>query len=220
MYQLDAGLAYSQKALEYGFVTHHMLYSIATVYLWRNELALAEENFQSALAIAYGINDTRMLPVLLYSLVQVSITNDDAGKAEEYLLELEKLQKEHTTSEVTNSYKFAKILIYKASSNISDWGKAIELLHGILQDADLPATYKIDALYSMLEIRIKELQIQPTEEALLEVQKQLTELQREAEDKKLYMLQINAYRLKSKIALIELNINKALELLVTSKTLA
>ena len=111
-------------------------------------------------------------------------------------------------------------MLYRASTNISDWVKAAELLTNILQNIDLFDYYKTDILFSLLEIRIKELQIQPTKEALTAVQKQLNDLQREAEDKKIYMVLVNTYRLKSKIALVELDVKKALELLVTARTLA
>ncbi|MHA1187010.1 MAG: tetratricopeptide repeat protein [Candidatus Heimdallarchaeota archaeon] len=220
MYQLDDALTYCQKALEFGLATQHMHFTIATVYFWKNELTKAQESYLSALKVAQIANDTRMLPVILYGLMRVAIEKNDLTTAKEYFQQIDQLQKVHTTILTTFYFKFAAVMIYKASTNISDWGKAAELLTGILQDAELNEEYKIDALFSLLEIRIKELQIQSTKEALTEVQKQLIVLQREAEDKKLYMVLVNIYRLKSKIALVELNIKKALELLVTARTLA
>ncbi len=220
MYQLDNALAYGLKALEFGLATQHMHYTIATVYLWKNKLIKAQESYHSALKVAQTANDTRMQPLILYGLVQVAIEKNDLTTAKKYFQELEQLRKEHTTVITTYYYKFAAVMLYKASTNISDWGKAVELLTSLLQNVEIEGEYKIDALFSLLEIRIKELQILPTKDALLEVQKQLIDLQREAEDKKLYMVLVNVYRLKSKIALVELNIKKALELLVTARTLA
>jgi len=220
MYQLDDALTYSLKALEFGLATQHMHTTIATIYLWKNELTKAQESYISALKVAQTANDTRMQPVILYGLVQVAIEKNDLTAAKEYFQQLEQLQKEHTTTITTYSYKFASVMLYKASTNISDWGKAAELLMSLLKNVEIEGEYKIDALFSLLEIRIKKLQINATKEALLEVQKQVSDLQREAEEKKLYMVLVNVYRLKSKIALVELNIKKALELLVTARTLA
>jgi len=219
MSQLENALAYSQKALEFGFRTQYMHNIIASVYLWRNELVKAQESYQSALAVAQTDQDRRMLPEILYNLVLVTIEKNDFATAQKYFKQLKQLQKEHTTALTTSFYKFAAIILYKASSNISDWGKAVELLKNILQ-GEVYDVYKIDALFSLLEIRIKELQIQPTKEALTVVQKQLSELQKEAEDKKIHMVFVNSYRLKSKLALVELNVKKAIELLVTARTLA
>ncbi|MHA1435242.1 MAG: hypothetical protein ACTSO7_15480, partial [Candidatus Heimdallarchaeota archaeon] len=80
--------------------------------------------------------------------------------------------------------------------------------------------WRLDALYSLLEIRIKELQMSATKEALAEVKKQAIRLEVEAEERRHQWLLGNVYRLQSQLALIDMDAETAIELLKKAETIA
>ena len=89
-----------------------------------------------------------------------------------------------------------------------------------LADENLPSWRRLGALYTFLEIRLKELQLSPNEESLREVQKRIHHLEFEAEERQLEWFLANVYRLQSQLALVELDVKKALEFLEKAQIIA
>ena len=85
---------------------------------------------------------------------------------------------------------------------------------------DLIPFWRLEALYSLLEIRIKELQMTATKEALAEAKKQAIRLEVEAEERQHQWLLISVYRLQSQLALIEMDAETAIDLLKKAETVA
>ena len=112
------------------------------------------------------------------------------------------------------------IFVLKASGEISVLAEAIKLLKEALVKEDLSHSWRLEALYSLLEIRIKELQLSATEEALAEVKKQAIRLEVEAEERRYRWLLGNVYRLQSQLALIEVDTKTSFELLMKAETIA
>jgi hypothetical protein len=133
---------------------------------------------------------------------------------------LEELSEESENKDIKRMHHFATIALLKASGDIGDLGKAVELLNTILKEHDLPSKWRLEALYSLMEIRLKELQLSPNDETLKEVQKRLHHLEIETEDQKQHFLLANVFRLQSQLALVELNAKKAIGLLDKAQTIA
>lgn len=119
-----------------------------------------------------------------------------------------------------NILVYSIVLLLKASGNISDWGRAAELLKAFLKEENLPSYLRFDALYALLEIHLKELHLSATEESLAKVRKQMIRLEVEAEEQQLPWMLANVYRLQSQLALIELDAQKAIELLEKAQSIA
>lgn len=109
---------------------------------------------------------------------------------------------------------------YKASTDIQDWSKAVVFAEKFLSGEDAYAEWRVDALYSILEIRLRELQINANEESLIKVRKHIDEVFREAEEKQQHNMIVNLYKLKAQLALVELDVKKAVDMLVTARTIA
>ena len=186
----------------------------------KNEIKEAHECFLKALKDSKKVGEIRVRPGILYHLVLVSISMKNSSQAEKHLKELAELSSASGFEQITQQYQLAKILILKESTRIQDWFKAIEILEKFLADEKLTKDSQIDVLFHLVEIRLKELQITADQEVLAEVKKQIEKIQTHAEDRKQFNLLANIYRLKSQLALVELNAEKAVELLITAKTLA
>lgn len=219
-YQLDEALEYAKKALEFGFLEYLMYGLIGEIYLWKNEFEKAEETLLKAMKLCIKAADTRVIPKMLYNLVILAVERKEETKAQDYLKQLEDLAKKREYEYLEGYYNFALTIYYKSSSDIDDWGKAKRILKELLKDKKLPDYLRTDALFSLLEIRLMELQITASKETLEQVLQQILELQNEAEDKRLYWVLVELYYLRSQVALLELNVKKSLELLTTASIIA
>lgn len=219
-YQLDEALEYAKKALEFGFLEYLMYGLIGEIYLWKNEFEKAEETLLKAMKLCIKAADTRVIPKMLYNLVILAVERKEETKAQDYLKQLEDLAKKREYEYLEGYYNFALTIYYKSSSDIDDWGKAKRILKELLKDKKLPDYLRTDALFSLLEIRLMELQITASKETLEQVLQQILELQNEAEDKRLYWVLVELYYLRSQVALLELDVKKSLELLTTASIIA
>jgi tetratricopeptide (TPR) repeat protein len=219
--QLDKALECLQRALKGSRVQSYlMLSNIGYTYLLQNELEKAQKYYLDALEKSEEVKESRNLPGILYQLVSISIELKEFTQAQKHLKRLEELSKETGFEHISLNAHFASILLLKASGEISTLAEAIKLLKELLTKEDLDPHWRLEALYSLLEIRIKELQISATKEALAEVKKQAIRLEVEAEERKYQWLLGNVYRLQSQLALIEIDAETAFDLLKKAETIA
>lgn len=220
-YNLDKALEYNELALEVTQTGKTVLFiNMGSTYLMKNEIEKAYECFLNGLTDSKEAGEIRVRPGLLYHLVLSSLLLKELKQAEKYLQELEKLSLESGQDRISQRYLLAKVLVLKESTQMKDWFKAIEILEKLLTEEKLPEDSQFDVIFHLVEIRLKELQVTADQEVLAEVKKQIEKIQSYAEDRKQFNLLANIYRLKSQLALVELNAEKAIELLIIAKTLA
>jgi len=220
-YNLDKALEYNNLAIEVATTGKYLLLqNTGSIYLMKNEIEKAHEYFQNGLANSKKTGEIRIRPSLLYFLVLSSLLLKDLKQAEKYLQELKELSIEAGFDQINRTYQLAKVLVLKESTRIQDWLKANEILEEIVKEGKLSKGSQIDALFHLVEIRLKELQVTADQDILVEVKKQIEIIQKHAEEGQQYTMIANLYRLKSQLALVELDAEKAVELLITAKTLA
>lgn len=221
LFQFDKAIKYLKKALTFESGFDFMIYTnLAEVYYWKNELDLALEHYLGALEKSTEIQDRRYHPIILYSLVNIYVQKKQFAEAQQYLNQLEKIRDEENLKQYDELHKFASIQFYKASTDIRDWSKAVTFAEKFISGEDAYSEWRVDALYSILEIRLRELQINANEESLIQVSKQIDEVFQKAEEKQQHNMIVNLYRLKAQLALVELDVKKAVDMLVTARTIA
>ncbi len=221
LFQFDDAIKYLKKALTFESGFDFMIYTnLAEVYYWKNELDLALEYYLGALKRSIEIQDRRYHPIILYSLVNIFVQKKQFKEAQQYLNQLEKIRDEEKLKQYDELYKFASIQYYKASTDIQDWSKAVVFAEKFLSGKESFAEWRVDALYSILEIRLRELQINANEESLIQVRKQIDEVFKEAEENQQHNMIVNLFKLKAQLALVELDVKKAIDLLITARTIA
>ena len=220
-YQLDKALECFKKSMSgFDWGNHVVINNIALTYFMKYNLKKAQEYYLKSLAISEEVKDRRALPNILFNLVLISIELKNLSKAQKYLNRLKEISVETGYARIDKLYRYASTFILKASNDFGDWGQAEELLQELLVEEDILSDWRLDILYNLLELRIKELQLSPSEETLNEVQKYLTKLETKSEELKLHWFLANVYRLQSQLALVELDGVKAVELLDKAKVIA
>jgi tetratricopeptide (TPR) repeat protein len=217
----DTALEYYQKALDYSLLQQNVtIFNMANLFYLKYDLKQSQKYYQKALKMSEEIGDLRIVPGALYHLVVLSIELDEMQEAKQYLKQLKQLHKETGYETINLLYCIAEIHVLKASNEFSDWGKAVVKLNKLLADNNLDIDTRFQALNYLLEIRIKELQISKSKEALTEVKKQAIRLEVEAEDQQRQSLLFSVYRLQSQIALIEYDAKNAIALLDKAQIIA
>jgi tetratricopeptide (TPR) repeat protein len=219
--QLDKALECFQRALKASRVQSYiMLANIGYIYHLKNKLEEARKYYLKAMIRCEEIKEFRVLPMILNSLVSLSVELEDFAQAQKHLDRLEQLSKETGFEHLSLYTHFASILVLKASREMSKLVEAEKLLREALAKDDLSHRWRLEALYSLLEIRIKELLMSATKEALAEAKKQAIRLEVEAEEQHQRWLLGNAYRLQSQLALIDTDAEAALDLLKKAELIA
>jgi len=217
--ELDIALELFLKSLKFPSATSFQIYSLTNIgetYYLKGELELALEYYIKSLNLCKKINEKRHHPYLLSSLISLYVELNDLQQAQKYLDELEQFSK---TSELNHQkFLYYSGIVLKASKNIHDLSKAAVLFEKLLKKTDL--IFDFSALFQLTLIYLMELQLTPNQAILEKVKVNIEKLQKLAEERQYNFSLIEIYRLKSQLALIELNAEKALELLITAKVLA
>jgi tetratricopeptide (TPR) repeat protein len=220
MYQLDKALEVFFESLDYTELKQYNYAQIGSIYLMKYELEEARKYQLQSMEISKKAGDKGTISGNLYELMRIEIELNNISKAKEYLDQLAELDKETGFRLINYEYRLAKVIFLKASNEISDLVDAVKTLNSLLDEEGLLPSQRLDVLYSLLEIRIKELQISANETTLEEAWKQSIRLEVEVEEQHLKELLANVYRLQSQLALIELNAEKAIKLLDKAQKIA
>ena len=145
-------------------------------------------------------------------MITLLLDMDETEKADEELASLGKLQKEVKTKEIEQLYQIANALILKKSDRIRDLGKAEEILTKVIEEK-IDIRFSILALVNLCELLLMELKYSSSTEILDEINNYIEMLLVLAEKQQSYVLFAETYLLQAQIALIELDIKKAKELL-------
>ncbi|NHJ39390.1 MAG: hypothetical protein FK731_05100 [Asgard group archaeon] len=220
-FQFDKAIKYYHEALEAAPIMKWMTFgNMAYVYFMKYDLEKAQEYSLKGMKYCEEINDKYNLPGHLSNLIEIAIELNNLEEAKKYLEKLKELSKETGFEKINQMYHYAFISIMKVSGKMSDLVRAAELLNELLENERLLVAHRLVILYSLLEIRLKELQLSPNEETLKKVQKRLYHLEIEAEDQQARSFLANVYRLQAQLAMVELNVQQAIALLDNAQTIA
>ena len=220
-YQLDKAIECHKESIKHSRLTWHLAYTnIGYVHFLKYELKQALENYLKALEISKKIPEIRIRPGIIYNLIILSIELKKLSQAKQYLDELQQLNEETGIDSINWIYRFSSVMVLKASGEISELSQAVDLLKELLQEQDLEPNNRLDILYSLLEIRLMELQLSPDKDSLDEFRKQVIRLEVEAKEQKYLQLLVNVCRVESQLELIELDIKKAIESLDKAQVIA
>ncbi|MFX0092113.1 MAG: hypothetical protein ACFFBD_10165, partial [Candidatus Hodarchaeota archaeon] len=182
---------------------------IGRVYAESGNLTRAFEYLEKSLTILENHGSTiDMLEPLLF-LISIAIEKRDLEQARHYLGRLKEINEREQNRIIKQVYYVAKALVLKSSTRIKNRGRAQELLEKVVNDEIVIYKLTISALFNLCELLIAELRISGDPEVLIEVNERVTSLFDIAQQQNHYPLLAETYILKSKLALLELDIQRA-----------
>jgi len=150
------------------------------------------------------------------NMIILYVETDQYEQAKQYLDQFKAIVDEVDNKPLLVSYRIAEALVLKISENHRDRIKAEALLEQILVE-DLTYSDHIKVLLNLCELLLSELQLSNDESILPKIKNHIKKLYDFATLNNSHLLTVEALWLQSQIALIELDVKKARELLQKSQ---
>ncbi|MFX1251045.1 MAG: tetratricopeptide repeat protein [Promethearchaeota archaeon] len=195
--------------LEINIDVAFLLNSIANVYQMKGELRAAMDSFKKSLGLFEGIGNNLYISLPLFNLVQLSVLIESREQTHSYLQQLQKINDKEDNKYIRQRYHVANALVLKRSSRLRDRSKAEELFEQVAKEEIINHELTVMALLNLCDILIDELRLSGSSEVLDEVQAHVSRLLNIAKEQHSYWLLVEIYLLKSKLALLELNMQDA-----------
>ena len=231
--KIDLALEITLNALE-NLPLNSQNYSISLaqqllgkIYHVKGDFNLALDHAQKSLRVQTKMEVTHHLVETLLLLISIVIDKRDISLANNYLEKLDKIIKENESRYFEQTFIVGQAIILKVSSRPRNWIKAIDLLEKVVTDDILNHSLTVFAMISLCELLINEFSISGDTEVLLELERYTEILTNIAKKQNSYNLKIEANNiriltlwLKAQFSIVEIDIQKAKELLVKARDMA
>jgi len=218
----DKALEYYHKSFnlyEISFGKTTYLHNVAWQYVIKRDYETAKGYYLQLLDYSQEIKSAYWLIYALINLIDVTLELGKIDQAKEYLVELKPLVDTFGQEFAVNYYMIYQAKILSTSTKIKDWVKAQELFEKVLTK-ELTDSQKIAVYFSSSELLIIELQMTGDEETLNKLKENVKAMKNISKVSVYTQLSINLLRLESKLALLEYQEEKAIELLQEAITQA
>lgn len=215
---IDEALQYEEEFLnlhkktEYTLAIAFSLSRISSIYWQQGLESEAINSAQESLKLLEETDNLLWIGNVLADLVFFSTEKSDLEQAKKYLNKLEKVNLEKKDSILNQRYNFSEAIILAKSENERDRMKASLILENLLREK-LDYAFHVKVLLTLSELFITNLQKTGDTENLIKLQKHVLDLYSLASTNKSYILTAETLLLQSKLALVELDYEKAESLL-------
>jgi len=164
------------------------------------------------------VNKHKTLLVFLFStLISITLDKEDMEKAQVYFQRLEQLNSQEDNNIINVIYRHYKALILMRSPRARNRVMAEELLKQIVEEDVILFEVSVGSLVKLCELLLTELQMTNDIEILEEIKPLIARLLNLAEEQDSNWILVETYILKSKIALLTLEIEESRRLLTLAQ---
>ncbi|MFX1255862.1 MAG: tetratricopeptide repeat protein [Promethearchaeota archaeon] len=224
--ELERSLEYYHQSLvlfeKIGNITDiaHVLHNIGLIYQGKGDLNRAINYYQQGLVLNEQIGNNNDIADSLFQLVSVAIDNKAPEMAQIYLQRLQQIQASDENKIIRQRKQVAEALLLKTSDRMIQKAKAQELLQLVSEAEIVYHEVTVAALLNLCDLLLYELRISDELEVLDEVQDLVNKLLDIAKEQHSYWLLVEIYVLKSKLALLELDMQSAHQFLAQAQLTA
>ncbi len=225
--EINQGLEYYQQSLALNEAHDNKkaiainLGNIGEVYVEKEDLSSASECFKRALDIYRNLEQDWGIAEILYVIMRNFVGNLSPETISSYLDEFQEIYKRRKDIPlITQKYRLSKAIVLKNSKRLSDKMQALAIFQEIAKEEIVWYELTISALLNQSELLLFELKTTHDETVLKEVKILSEKLQSISKENNSYWLLTETYLLQFKLALMELNIESAQELLNEAEKIA
>ncbi len=221
---LERALEYHQRCLEITeelgdqFVARALI-TLGVVCWLMGDLDQALEHFQRSLAISEEMQHA-YTAIVLYHLIGVVLDKNDPILAQQYLRKLEQISERTDSRLIDQRYRVARALALKNSKRARDKLMAQEILEGVVEEQVADHSLTVTAMLHLCDLLLLELKMTGEEEVFADVKDLTHRLLDIAEGQSSQSLLAETYLLQSKLALVELDVERASALLSRAHMIA
>ncbi|MHA2249154.1 MAG: tetratricopeptide repeat protein [Candidatus Kariarchaeaceae archaeon] len=221
--EVEIALNYYEKSLQIkqeignqsGIATS--LNNIGLIFQMMGKYRKAKEYFLQALVIDEEIDNKMHVADDYYNLVTICLDLNQKESVDEFLEKLKFLEKQEQNVRISQRYRIAKALNLKISNRIQLKSQAQQLLKEVIEETISDYTITSFAMLNLCDLLIEELQMYGDLEVFIEVRQLTEKLHGMAKSKLSHSLLGEVFLLQSKLALIDLDITEAQQLLVQAQ---
>ncbi|MCG3216258.1 MAG: tetratricopeptide repeat protein [Candidatus Heimdallarchaeota archaeon] len=197
-----------------------VLNDIGKVYHQKGDFEEAQKNYIDSLEIAREIDDKITTANILFSLFSVGLELSDIENTNSYLQQLKELNNLTEELLIKQYTEVAECLILKTSTRAINRGKAESELKRILEQKINDINLEIIVLCNLCEILLTDFPLSRDQEILIELNEYISRLMSLAKNQRMFSIIVETYRFQSQLALAELNLKDARELLAQARAIA
>ncbi|MFX1481061.1 MAG: tetratricopeptide repeat protein, partial [Promethearchaeota archaeon] len=216
----EQGLSFSKK-IDFKYEIGHCLWRIGQIFWNQGKLEEASENLKRSLAISEDNEFFSNILNSLFHLIRVNVDLEDLDQAKVYLQRLkEKLTLYPSNSWLKQLCQVGEAYILKTSNRSRSRIEAENLLNQVIKDPVMYYELTIFALIELCDLLLIELRMTNDLEVLEEIRPVITQLLRISEEQHSFRYIAETKLLQAKLALIQMDIEKAEQLLTLAQQLA
>ncbi len=194
--------------------------NIGETHTQRGSPARALEYLRRSLALNEEIGDNASAAAVLLQLVSVALDSNDRALAQEQLGKLQRLNERSDSRVIDQNCRVAKALWLKTTKRARHKVEAQQILEELVKEDIVDHSLTVTAMIHLCDLLLSELKMTGDEEVLGEIKDLTRRLHDIATQQSSHSLLAETYLLQSKLALMELDVGQARELLVRAHTIA
>ncbi len=189
------------------------LNNIGTLYRTKSNPDWALKYYKRSLAMYEELKNDSSAATVLYELVWLALDCNETILAQEHLEKLHQINERTDNKIVRHRYLIANALVLKSHKRTRHKMKAEEILVKVVEDEIVDHSLTVTAMIHLCDLLLFELKMTEEEEILDEVMELTNKLLSIAKQQSSHSLLTETYVLQSKLALLEMDIKKAQNLL-------
>ncbi|MHA1947537.1 MAG: tetratricopeptide repeat protein [Candidatus Hodarchaeales archaeon] len=207
------------KQFKLKYYIGNCLVSIGEINYWKGNYYEALRYYHEALSNYEAIDGRNSIPfvVTLFMIITVLIDIKSLEEATSYFDQIVHIEKDSNNLIITHYCQLAEGIILKQSPCIKEKVKAQELFKELLTNKSLFFDLKVIATLNYCEILIEELKLYGAPEVLKQVKSLITELYETATSKQSPQLMVQSLLLKTKLLLVEGNLQDTEKVLLQAR---
>ncbi len=197
-------------------------HNIGKFFHQKRDFVNARDYFTKAAEIAEESKNVFSLSENLFHQILVSLDLKDPKTTNIYLEQLQRISKGNPNKIIQLRLRVAQALVQKTTTRIKDRMTALSSLQSLIAEKPVNHELLVIAMLHTTELLLYELKLSETneEEVLQELKNLASSLEKIAQDQQLHSLLAETYLLQSRLALIDLDIKRTKELLMTAQLIA
>ncbi len=181
---------------------------------------VALEHYHQSLALYEELGNNFSSALVLYELILEALDSIDSNMTKQYLQKLQQLNERADSRFIDQHYRVANALSLKASDSARDRLKASVIFEQIIEEEITDHSLTVTAMVHLCDLLLSELKMTGDEKLFIEIKNLTHRLLEIAKEQSSHSLLIETYRLEALLALAELDLKKAKELLKNALNLA
>ncbi|MHA1542648.1 MAG: tetratricopeptide repeat protein [Candidatus Hodarchaeales archaeon] len=195
------------------------LVSIGEINYWKGNYGESISYYHKALSNYEAIDGRNSIPfvVTLFMIITVLIDIKSLEEATSYFDQIVHIEKDSNNAIIKQYRQLAEGIILKQNPRIKEKVKAQELFKKLITNESLFFDLKVIATLNYCEILIEELKLYGAPEVLKQVKSLITELHETANNKQNPQLMVQSLLLKTKLLLVEGNLEDTEKVLLQAR---